>query len=150
MRKDLRRDLFVDLQYSIRKALSQATGYTVKFMENGMESPLEDMPIMHLVEEEANYDLIAKLRESVNVRVDYKLEIYARDIMELKRMQGAVTNYILFESIPYIHVETGEVVGEIIAEPSFMAMEYLREVSRTTEYLRRQFFFNVSVVLHKH
>ena len=149
MRKEYRKDMFFDLQYSIRKALEQATGYTVKFMDNGDESPLKDLPVMHLVEEDTNYTLMAKLRESVNVRVDYKLEIYARDLMELKRMQSAVTNYILFESIPYVHVETGEVIGEIMAEPSFMAMEYLREVSRTTEYARRQFFFNVSIVLHK-
>lgn len=141
--------MFIDLQYSIRKALNQATGYTVKFMENGDDSPLTELPVMHLVEEDTNYDMIAKLRESVNVKVDYKLEIYARDVMELKRMQSAVTNYLLFESIPYIHVETGEVIGEVMAEPSFMAMEYLREVSRTTEYARRQFFFNVSIVLHK-
>lgn len=149
MREQFRRHLFVDTQLSIREGFKKYTDIPFKYVENGEMVDKSDAPMFILIEDEVNYETISKQREAVQVSITYKIELFGRNIMELKEMQGDITEYVLFDDIKLIHHKTGDVIGMLDVSPSFMGLEYLKEVTRESDYYRRHFFIDVVATLHK-
>lgn len=141
--------MYTDAQYSFRKGFEEYSDVPMKFIKNGEESPIGKLPVFHLIEEEVEYDLLSKQRETVVVAVTYKVELFASNMLELKEMQGAITEYVLFGEIPYIHHKTGEEVGRLDVSPTLMGMEYLKDTNRESDHYRKQFYIRAEIVLHK-
>lgn len=149
MLRKFRRHMYTDLQYSLRKGFEEYTDIPMVFIKNGEDSPIDKLPIFHLIEEEVEYDMISKQRESIVVAVTYKVELFGSNMLELKEMQGAITEYVLFGDIPYIHHKTGEIVGRLDVSPTLMGMEYLKDTNRESDHYRKQFYIRAEIVLHK-
>lgn len=149
MQRKFRRHMYTDIQYSLREHFKKLTDVPMIFIKNGEPAPIGKLPIYHLLEEDTSYDMLSKQREAVVTTTRYKIEIYGRNLLELKEMQGVLTEFILFEDIPYIHHEDGKILGRLEVAPSFMGMEYLKDTNRETDHYRKQFYFDVEVILHK-
>lgn len=149
MQSSYRRHIYTDVQYSIREAFKKVSDIPMKFIRNGEPSPFKEMPVYHLSEHDVRYDMIAKQRESVRIVLEYRVELFAKDLIELKRMQGELTDFILFETVEYKHHKGGKVLGRLDVKPAFMSFEYLKETNRDSDHYRKFMMIEVEVIVHK-
>ena len=145
--------LFEDIQYSLREGFKKINpDVPFVYVKNGTDAPSkEDMPVLHLIDELTDFEQLSKLRETMQVKIQYKVGIFARDPMELTKLQGELAHYFMFEvDTPIVQLSTGRIVGTLDMKPSFMSIEYMREVNRESENYHRTMMVDVTVNLHKH
>lgn len=149
--REARFTVFEDIQYSIREGFKEVSDTPFLYVKNGEDAPKrEEMPVLHLIDEGTSYAQLSKLRETMQVTIQYKIGIFARDPMELTRLQGQLSHYFMFhDNVPLVQASTKRKYGVLDMSPSFMGVEYMKEINRESENYHRSLMVDVTINLHK-